>query len=94
MGDYRLQAIKEFILALFRDPRCLYQEENVLYCDKLFIVNSAMKWLYNKITEESMELSEMKSHLNYINLFLDDKVELNWQDGTLVVDSVQQTEKE
>ncbi len=88
MGDYRLQAIKEFIQTLYKDPRCLYQEDNVLYCEKLFIVNSAMKWLYNKITEESMELSEMKSHLNYINLFLDDKVELHWQDGVLVVDAV------
>ena len=87
MSDYRLQAIKEFVHALLQDQRCLAQEGNVLYCKKLFIVNSVMKWLYNEISEKTMDMSEMKTYLHYINQFLDDEVSLSWDNGSLMVET-------
>ena len=84
MGDFRLQAIKEFVQALYDDPRCLYQEDNILYCEKLFIINCIMIRVYTKVDRGDMNLAEMRSYLAKINDYLNDKVDLLWDDGDLV----------
>lgn len=84
MGDFRLQAIKEFVQALYDDPRCLYQEDNILYCEKLFIINCIMSRVYTKVDRGEMNLNQMRNYLGKINDYLNDKVDLSWEDGGLV----------
>ena len=83
MSDYRLIAIQEFLKTLLTDPRCLYVEENTVYCEKLFMVNSVMKWLYNKLLDEEITLDSMKNYLLLINEYLDDNIDLCWEQGEL-----------
>ena len=85
MGDFRLQAIKEFIETLFRDPRCLYQEDNVLYCEKLFIINCIMSRIYTKLERGDMNLDDMRDYLSKINEYLNDEADLLWLDDELVL---------
>ena len=84
MGDFRLQAIKEFVQALLKDKRCLYQEDNVLYCEKLFIINCIMGRVYTKVDRGDMNLTQMREYLTMINEYLNDEVDLLWTDGDLV----------
>ena len=84
MGDFRLQAFKEFVQALLDDPRCLYEEDNVLYCEKLFIINRIMDRVYTKVHNDEMDLKEMKKYLSQINDYLNGEVDLLWVDGVLV----------
>ena len=84
MPDYRFQAIKEFVQELLEDKRCLYSEDNILYCEKLFIVNKVMNHIYDKITNNELDPREMRKYLLYINKYLDDKVDLLWLNGKLV----------
>ena len=78
MSDFRLDAIKEFITALFNDPRCLQAEDNVLYCEKLFTVNDIMNKVYDRLASGDMNIGEMKLYLSYIDEYLNDDVDLNW----------------
>jgi len=78
MSDFRLEAIKEFITALFNDPRCLQEEDNVLYCEKLFTVNNIMNKVYDRLASGDMNIGEMKLYLSYIDEYLNDDVDLNW----------------
>ena len=84
MGDFRLQAIKEFVQALLKDPRCLYEEDNVLYCEKLFIINCIMSRVYTKVDRGDMNLTQMRDYLAKISDYLNDEVDLSWEDGGLV----------
>jgi hypothetical protein len=85
MTDYRLQAIQEFVQALLKDKRCLYDEDNILYCEKLFIVNSIMNQVYDKVAKGEMSVSEMKKYLRYVNKYLDGELSLFWKDNNLMV---------
>lgn len=85
MSDFRLQAIKEFVEALLRDPRCLYQEDNVLYCEKLFTINCIMGRIYTKLERGDMNLGEMRNYLSKINEYLNDEADLLWIDDELVL---------
>jgi len=84
MTDYRFQAIKEFVEALLKDKRCLYGEENVLYCEKLFTVNRVMSHVRDKLADDELSLDDMKRYLLYINEYLDGYVELEWWENKLV----------
>lgn len=83
MNDYRLQAIKEFLITLLGDKRCLQIDGNVVYCEKMFMVNSVMKWLYASLIDDRINLDIMQKHLLIINDYLDNKVELFWNRGEL-----------
>ena len=84
MSDYRLIAILEFLKTLLSDPRCVYLDENVVHCEKLFMVNSVMKWLYNNLLSDDITVDSMKNYLLVINDYLDDKIELSWEEGELI----------
>lgn len=84
MGDYRLTAIKEFLKALLSDPRCLSAEDNIIHCQKLFMVNRVMKWLYTNLQSDDITIDSMRNYLLVINEYLDDKVELSWEEGELI----------
>ena len=81
MGDYRLSAFKEFIGALLKDKRCLFIEDNVFYCDKLFIINSVVNQIYEMMTDDEVGINEMRTYLKYINLFIEDEIDITWEDG-------------
>lgn len=83
MSDYRLVAIKEFLKALLSDPRCLYVEDNIVHCEKLFVVNRVMKWLYTNLQSDDITIDSMKNYLLVINEYLDDHAELSWEEGEL-----------
>ena len=79
MSDFRLEAIREFVSALTEDPRCLQEEDNVLYCEKLFKVNDIMNKIYDKLASGEMSIGEMKQYLSYIDDYLNDEADLNWE---------------
>ena len=78
MSDFRQEAIKEFVLALFKDARCLQQEDNVLYCEKLFKVNDIMTKIYDRLAYDLINIREMRLYLSYIDEYLNDEVDLVW----------------
>ena len=83
MSDYRLTAITEFLKTLLGDPRCINIADNVVHCEKLFMVNGIMKWLYNKLSSEEIDIDSMREYLLLINEYLDDNIELFWEHGEL-----------
>lgn len=83
MSDYRLTAIKEFLKTLLSDSRCLSVDDNLIHCEKLFFVNGVMKWLYNKLLSDEIDIDVMKDYLLLINEYLDNRVELFWKNGNL-----------
>ena len=84
MADYQFQAIKEFLHSLLSDKRCLVTEGNVLYCEKLFTINSIMNWLLVDLKNSAVSIGEMKEQLVYINRYLDDEIDLYWDNGVLM----------
>lgn len=85
MGDYRLTAIEEFLKALLADPRCMLVEGNVIHCNKLFVINGIMKWIYNNLLSEDITIDSMRNYLLVINDYLDNKIELSWEEGELLI---------
>jgi hypothetical protein len=79
MSDFRLEAIREFVSALTKDPRCLKEEDNILYCEKLFKVSGIMNKIYAKLASGEMSIGEMKLYLSYIDEYLNDEADLNWE---------------
>lgn len=85
MADYRREAFREFVEALLKDKRCLFTEGNVLYCDKLFIINGVVNRIYEMLVDDEANLEEVTNYLDYINMFIDDRVDIFWEHGQFVV---------
>ena len=62
------------------------QEGNVFYAEKAFIINTVIKWCFNKIETGKMNPGEMRFYLDTIVSFAEGKSGIEWdKDGNLVI---------
>jgi len=76
---------KKFILDLIREGKHFYHEGNIFHADKLFVVNSVIKWVVDRAKSGEFDATQVKNYLNVVSTYLKGDVDLFWEKGTLFV---------
>ena len=59
--------------------------DNVIYADKLFVVNSVICYLFKDKDIHRVDKVKVLEYGELINRFLDDEIDIYWRDGILMV---------
>ena len=85
-----------------KDPktiiRNLYQrhidkEENVLYAEKMFIINTVINFLFKGKTYKEVDQFQVARYGEIIHKYLNSEVDIFWQDGILMVRDLENGEQ-
>jgi len=61
-------------------------KNNVIYAPKAFLINAVIQWCYHQTNTNKMKPNEMDFYLMSIEGFLQDNINLSWdEDGNLVI---------
>lgn len=59
--------------------------DNVIYADKLFIINTIVNYLFKDKDYSSLNKAKVAEYGELINRYLEDEVDIYWKDGILMV---------
>ena len=59
--------------------------DNVIYADKLFIINTIVNYLFKDKDYSSLNKAKIAEHGELINRYLENEVDIYWEDGILMV---------
>jgi len=79
---------EEVISFLKEHDKNFIQIGNIYHAEKLFIVYSVYNWVCEQQEAEKMDKETVQFHLDLINKFIQNKVNLSWnEDGTLNIET-------
>lgn len=61
------------------------KEENVVYADKIFIINTVINYLFKDKQYWELDKHTVMEYGEIINKYLAEEVDIYWQDGVLMV---------
>lgn len=67
----------------------IHKEENVIYVDKIFIINTIINFLFAGKTYKELDQFQIARYGEYIHRFLQDEVDIFWKDGRLIIRDLQ-----
>lgn len=71
----------------------LFREENIIYADKLFVINTVINFLFNGKTYKEIDQFQIARYGEYIHRYLQDEVDIYWNDGILMIRDLQNGEQ-
>lgn len=63
----------------------LHKEQNVVYAEKLFIVNTIINFLFKNKTYKEIDQFQIARYGEYIHKYFNDEVDIFWKDGILMI---------
>jgi hypothetical protein len=72
-GPDRQQIIKNII------DQYKKKEDNVIIAERLFMAITVVNWAFQQRTK----LDSLQKYINYVHKFLNNEIDLYWQDGTI-----------
>lgn len=69
------------------------KEENVVYAEKLFIINTVINYLFKDKHYTSIDKVKLVEYGEIINKYLKDEVDIYWKDDTLMVEDIEGVRK-
>ena len=90
--NYQAELVDNFLDKLMEDRRFCYVKQGVYHAEKAFVINSVLRFCLTKRLGKMMTESEILGHFKKLNLYLDNKVEIKWQDGKIVYIPTKTTE--
>jgi len=85
-----------------KDPRTIirnlfekniHRDENIIYADKLFIINTVINYLFKGKTYQEIDQFQIARYGEIINKYTKDEVDIYWQDGILMVRDLENGEQ-
>jgi len=76
---------RNFIIDLIREGKYFYHEDNVFRAEKLFLVNSVIKWVVEQAKNKEFDSTQVRNYLNVVSSFLEGQIDIFWENGTLYV---------
>lgn len=79
----KLKEPKTIIRNLFK--KYAIKKDNVVYADKLFVINSIITYLYDEERSDKLNKDEIIYYGELIDKFLKKEIDIQWRGGKLVV---------
>tara|TARA_Y100000034_G_C6861623_1_gene392206 strand:- start:522 stop:857 length:336 start_codon:yes stop_codon:yes gene_type:complete len=79
------QRKKEYVLEFIRKKDLISSDGNVILSQKIFIVNSVLKWCIDAVANKKMSQTKWGKFNKVINQYIAGIVDLKWKDGTLEI---------
>ena len=76
---------KEYVIDLLRRRSILREKDNVIYCEKAFIINSILKQCFRRSRKKKQTKEDWVRYLKIIDSYIRDKTEIRWNDGKFEV---------
>tara|TARA_R110002020_G_scaffold452488_1_gene666883 strand:- start:5 stop:310 length:306 start_codon:yes stop_codon:yes gene_type:complete len=89
------QEIKERILQyLTQEENLLHSEENVIYAEKYFIINSVILWCLTQKQNQILPLEQFESYIKILQKYLRNELKIFWENDKLTVAAISNNEEE
>jgi len=82
--------VTRFLEELMHDKRFCYVKNGVYNAQKAFIISSVLKYCIRRRSSGHMSEAETIRNFKILNKFLDEKIEIKWQNGkfNIIVDGI------
>jgi hypothetical protein len=96
-GDYIQEDFEkrknEYVLDFIRKKELINSNDNVIFSQKIFVINSVIKWCLDKIQNKKMSTTQWAKYKKIISQYIAGIVDLKWNDGSLEIIEVKHGEK-
>ena len=76
---------KEYVLDFIRKKDLINSEENVIFSQKIFVINSVLKWCMDAVAKDKMSREKWDKFHRSLGQYIAGIVDLKWKDGALEV---------
>jgi len=76
---------KEYVLDFIRKKELIISEENVIFSQKIFVINSVLKWCMDAVAKDKMSREKWDKFHRSLGQYIAGIVDLKWKDGALEV---------
>jgi len=63
----------------------IFKEKNVIFAERAFFTNSAMRWIISHQKQGSISEGEVEAHINTLRSFLRKEIDLCWDNGKICI---------
>ena len=83
----------DFVLDFIREKDLINSEGNVIFSQKIFVINSVLRWCFDSMVDNKMSKPKWEKFSKILAQYIAGTVELKWKDGSLEVIDIQQDDK-
>ena len=83
----------DYVLDFIREKDLINSEGNVIFSQKIFVINSVLKWCLDSVAEKKMTKAKWEKFSKILAQYIAGTVDLKWNDGSLEVIETQQNDK-
>jgi len=84
---------KEYVLDFIRKKDLINSEENVIFSQKIFVINSVLKWCMDAASKNEMSREKWNKFHRLLSQYIAGIVDIKWKDGSLEVIEIPQNDK-
>jgi len=77
--------IKKEVLLWLKDEGAIQTEDNLIFAEKAFFVNSVLNWSTREVEKGTMSKPQVANCLHVLRRYLKGKLELCWDEGIVKV---------
>lgn len=84
---------KEYVLDFIRKKDLITSEDNVIFSQKIFVVNSVLNWCMDMASKKEMTRARWNKFNKIIGQYIAGVVDLKWKDGALEIIEIPHDDK-
>jgi len=84
---------KEYVLDFIRKKELLSSEENIIFSQKVFVINSVLKWCMDAASKNEMSREKWNKFHRLLSQYIAGIVDIKWKDGSLEVIEIPNNDK-
>ena len=73
---------KEYILDFIRKKELISSEENIIFSQKVFIINSVLNWCMDSAAKSKMSRNQWNKFHRVLSQYIAGIVDIKWKDGS------------
>jgi len=74
------------LLAWLKDEKCISFENNIIHAEKAFFISSVIKWCVKEREKKELTDSRVNKYFRLLKQYLNEDLDLYWEDGKIMVD--------
>lgn len=78
-----------FIKDIIKEGKYFYYVDNVFHAEKLFVINSVVRWVVLKAKSGDFDQSQVRNYLSAVASYLNGKIDIFWDNGSLYVSKLE-----
>jgi len=71
----------EYVLEFIRKKNVIKSEDNIIFSEKAFVINSVIKLCLDKVKNKKMTMTQWSKFRSVLGQYIADIVDIKWKDG-------------